>query len=176
MYSPARECIKSDRETDRIREDNFFMQVETGAVVTGKVTGITKYGAFVELEDKKTGMVHISEVAPVYVNQISDYLSVGQEVKVKVLDIAADGKIALSIKKVDDDRPKTRSPRNAGSSGDRSASWQNGRQASEPKNFDDMLSRYLSSSEERLSSIDRGERRSSRRSSGSRNRNVYYDD
>ena len=61
------------------------MQVEVGAIVEGKVTGLTNFGAFVSLPDGKTGMVHISEVAPTYVKEIRDYLTENQEVKVKVL-------------------------------------------------------------------------------------------
>ena len=59
----------------------FFMQVEVGAIVEGKVTGLTNFGAFVSLPDGKTGMVHISEVAPTYVKEIRDYLTENQEVK-----------------------------------------------------------------------------------------------
>ena len=70
------------------------MQVEVGAVLEGKVTGITKFGAFVELPDKKTGMVHISEVAPTFVKEIRDFVTEGQTVKVKLLAIK-DGKLML---------------------------------------------------------------------------------
>ena len=61
------------------------MQVEVGAIVEGKVTGLTNFGAFVSLPDGKTGMVHISEVAPTYVKEIRDYLTENQEVKVCLL-------------------------------------------------------------------------------------------
>ena len=63
------------------------MQIEEGAVVSGKVTGLTDFGAFVELEGGKTGMIHISEVAPNYVKDIREHLSVGQEVTSKVISI-----------------------------------------------------------------------------------------
>lgn len=75
------------------------MRLEVGSIVEAKVTGITNFGAFVELPDGKKGMVHISEVAPKYVEKISDHLSIGQQVKVKVLSVSDDGKISLSIKK-----------------------------------------------------------------------------
>src|SRR5690625_241955 len=78
------------------------MSIEVGSKVKGKVTGITNFGAFVKIEDKKTGLVHISEVADRYVKDINDYLSVGDEVKVKVINIEEDGKIGLSIKKAKD--------------------------------------------------------------------------
>jgi predicted RNA-binding protein with RPS1 domain len=75
------------------------MQPDTGKIYEGKVTGITNFGAFVELEPGTTGMVHISEVANSYVSEIRDFLTVGQSVKVKVLSVGTDGKISLSIKK-----------------------------------------------------------------------------
>lgn len=77
------------------------MQLEQGSIVEGKVTGILKFGAFVDLGNGKSGMVHISEVAGTYVNDINDFLKVGQQVKVKVISIGEDGKIALSIKKAE---------------------------------------------------------------------------
>ena len=75
------------------------MQPETGKIYEGKVTGITNFGAFVEIDKDVTGMVHISEVANTFVNEIKDHLTIGQEVKVKVLSVSDDGKISLSIKK-----------------------------------------------------------------------------
>ena len=75
------------------------MQLEIGDVLEGKVTGITKFGAFVELPEGKTGMVHISEVSSAYVEDISQYLKQDQVVKVKVINITDEGKISLSIKK-----------------------------------------------------------------------------
>lgn len=75
------------------------MQLEVGKIYEGKVTGITKFGAFVELDKNTTGMVHISEVANTFVNEIKDHLQEGQTVKVKLLSLGDDGKISLSIKK-----------------------------------------------------------------------------
>lgn len=75
------------------------MQLAIGDVLEGKVTGITKFGAFVELEPGKTGMVHISEVSTDYVEDISQYLKKDQTVKVKVINITEEGKISLSIKR-----------------------------------------------------------------------------
>lgn len=75
------------------------MQLEVGMVLEGKVTGITKFGAFIELPGGKTGMVHISEVAPTFVKEIRDFVTENQTVKVKVLSISEDGKVSLSMKK-----------------------------------------------------------------------------
>lgn len=74
------------------------MQFEVGSIVEGVVTGITKFGAFVELAPGQTGLVHISEVASSYVNDVADYLKVGQTVSVKVLARTDQGKMNLSIK------------------------------------------------------------------------------
>lgn len=60
---------------------------EIGAVVTGKVTGIQPYGAFVALDDSTQGLVHISEITHGFVKDINEHLKVGDEVKVKVLSI-----------------------------------------------------------------------------------------
>ena len=75
------------------------MAVEVGAVVDGKVSGLAGFGAFVDLPDGKTGLVHISEVAPGYVEDIKDHLREGQEVKVRVLSVDKGGRVNLSIKK-----------------------------------------------------------------------------
>ena len=75
------------------------MELDVGSILEGKVTGITKFGAFVALGDNKSGLVHISEIANVYVNDIHEHLEVGQTVKVKVLNIDENGRINLSIKK-----------------------------------------------------------------------------
>ena len=86
------------------------MQVEVGAVVEGTVTGITKFGAFVSLPDGRSGLVHISEIANTYVNDVNEFLKLGDKVKVRVLAVTPDGKINLSIKKAEPapERPNNR--------------------------------------------------------------------
>ena len=76
------------------------MSVETGAVLKGKVTGIQAFGAFVALEGENTqGLIHISEVSNTYVKDINDFLQVGQEVEVKVINVdPANNKMSLSIR------------------------------------------------------------------------------
>ena len=88
------------------------MQLQVGMVTEGKVTGITKFGAFVALPEGKSGLVHISEIANTFVNDVHDYVQDGQPVKVKVIGISPDGKINLSIKKAEEQpRPERRPPR-----------------------------------------------------------------
>ena len=74
------------------------MVLEPGKIVTGKVTGISPFGAFVSLGEGKTGLVHISEVALTYVKNVSDFLKENDEVKVKIISIDEGGKVSLSIK------------------------------------------------------------------------------
>ena len=130
-------------------------------IVEGKVTGITKFGAFVDLEGGKTGMVHISEVAPTYVNDIKDYLTEGQTVKVKILTIGEDGKISLSIKKAlpPQRKPSNNQHRNSPqkqSSRPGSYEWQSSRK-NEPSSFEDMLSKFKQTSDEKMSDLKRME-------------------
>ena len=75
------------------------MSIEVGAKLPGKVSGITNFGAFIDLGEGKTGLVHISEVSNGFVKDIHDVLTVGDEVTVKVTSVGDDGKIGLSIRK-----------------------------------------------------------------------------
>jgi len=130
-----------------LRRSIFFMSIEVGSKVQGKVTGITNFGAFVELPDKSTGLVHISEVADNYVKDINEHLKVGDQVEVKVINVEKDGKIGLSIKKAKETQrpPRTNNPRNNTSRND-----------IRPKeNFEQKMNRFLKDSEERLSSLKR---------------------
>ena len=72
------------------------MDVEVGAIVEGKVSGITNFGVFVDIGET-TGMVHISEVARNYVKDLKEFVKMGQEVKVKVISVSPEGKISLSM-------------------------------------------------------------------------------
>ena len=76
------------------------MAIEVGSVVEGVVTGITNFGAFVELPEGKVGLIHISEVADVYVRDVRDFLKEQDRIKVKVLSIDERGKIGLSVKRL----------------------------------------------------------------------------
>lgn len=130
------------------------MQVEVGAILEGKVTGITKFGAFVELPDKKTGMVHISEVAPTFVKEIRDFVTEGQTVKVKVLSISEEGKISLSMKKALPPAPRqTASRRPAFSGRPEDVEWSSS--SSRSGSFEDMMSRFKAASDEKISDLKR---------------------
>ncbi|WP_062109458.1 S1 domain-containing post-transcriptional regulator GSP13 [Bacillus niameyensis] len=90
---------------------------ESGSVLTGKVTGIQPYGAFVALDEQTQGLVHISEIKHGFVKDINDVLSVGDEVKVKVIQVDEEkGKISLSIKATEEEpvRQQPKKPRRQG--------------------------------------------------------------
>jgi len=70
-----------------------------GDIIKGKITGIKPYGAFVKLEDNSDGLVHISEFSDGFVRNIEDFVSIGDEVSLAVLDINQDGRVSLSFKK-----------------------------------------------------------------------------
>ena len=128
------------------------MSIEVGSKVQGKVTGITNFGAFVELPDGKTGLVHISEVADNYVKDINEHLKVGDEVEVKVMNVEADGKIGLSIRKAkpQPERPE-RAPRPR-----RDNNRTNDRNDRQPKEtFEQKMARFLKDSDERLTTLKR---------------------
>ena len=74
------------------------MDFEVGAILTGKITGITKFGAFVMIAPGKSGLVHISEIASTYVSDVQDHLTEGQDVTVKVIGVDKNGRMNLSIK------------------------------------------------------------------------------
>lgn len=156
------------------------MEIEVGAILEGKVSGITKFGAFVDLPGGKTGMVHISEVAHKFVSEIGEFVKTGQTVKVKVLP-SDNGKIALSIKQA---TPKSETPpKKSNSQGQRRSQkpappvtrpgdfeWQS---AQKPisNSFEDMMSKFKQTSEDKISDLKRatGESRGySRRGNSSR--------
>jgi Predicted RNA binding protein (contains ribosomal protein S1 domain) len=80
--------------------------IAVGSILEGTITGITNFGAFVQLPENKVGLVHISEVANEYVKDIKDFIKEKDTVKVKVLTIDANGKISLSIRQLQAPPPR----------------------------------------------------------------------
>ena len=136
------------------------MQLEVGSVVEGKITGITNFGAFVQLEDNKTGLIHISEVAMTYVKDINDHLKINDTVKVKILSIDNSGKISLSIKKaLEDEQKRNPSKRRAPAQLDFSRNNEN-------MSFEDKMKQFMQDSDEKMAAIRRN--MDSKRSGGYR--------
>ena len=121
------------------------MSTEADSIVEGKVTGITKFGAFVSLPDGKSGLIHISEVANTYVNDINEHLSVGQSVKVFVMSVSPDGKIALSAKRALPP-PAAKQERNPA----RSSAASEKRASSDGGDFEDRLKKFMQESDSRI--------------------------
>ncbi len=130
------------------------MQLEVGKIVEGKVTGITKFGAFVELSQGVTGMVHISEVASTFVKEISDFVKEGDTVKVKILNIGDDGKISLSMKQAQP-APPSKKPVNPSSQRPPQYRKDFSQKKEEPTSFEDMMSKFKQSSDEKMSDLKR---------------------
>ncbi len=131
------------------------MQLEVGTILEGKVTGFTSFGAFIDLGEGKKGLVHISEVASDYVKEIGDHLTVGQDVKVKVISIGDDGKISLSIKRVNEEK-KPQQPRQHRTSRPANV-WQGASKSTDTQNasFEDMMARFKQVSDEKMSDLKR---------------------
>ncbi|MGM9907291.1 S1 domain-containing RNA-binding protein [Limosilactobacillus sp.] len=155
------------------------MAIEVGAKVSGKVSGITNFGAFVDLDDNQTGLVHISQISDKYIKDIHDVLSVGDTVTVKVTRIGDDGKIALSMKAAAPHEHQEEHEhghfdhrqhgegrhfhheRNNDFRGHRDNNYRGGfngnrhHSSRQHEDFDDMLAGYLKESESRLSTLKR---------------------
>lgn len=114
------------------------MPIAVGKVVEGTVSGITNFGAFIQLSEGKSGLVHISEISDDYVEKVSDYLKKDEKVKVKVLSITDDGKISLSIRKA---KPKTNNPVEI--------NWDKQEDTQRGMSFEDKLSKFLKDSNEK---------------------------
>ena len=167
------------------------MEFGVGSILDGKVTGITKFGAFVALPEGKSGLVHISEIAYTYVSEVSEHLKEGQEVKVKVISIDQANRINLSIKQVSP--PPQRAPRPAGGNqqrpnnngGFRSAQNNGGSRPAqnngggrpvgyvrpapkEPTDFEDRLKQFMQSSDSKLSELRYIEKKGGNRRGGGR--------
>lgn len=130
------------------------MSIEIGELIEGKVSGIKPFGAFVDLPENKSGMIHISEVAQGYVKNINDYLSIGDIVTVKVIKLTDDGKINLSLRheQVPQESKgvepsKTEEPRTSRSEPEK--------KQQSVDDFDRMMSQFLKDSEDRLTSLKR---------------------
>jgi len=124
------------------------MGLDVGMVVTGKVTGIKKFGAFVTLEDKRSGLVHISEIASTYVDDVSAHLQEGQEVQVKIIGIDQTGRINLSIKKALEPEPVAARPRPPRQQPTPPP------QERGPATFEDRLKQFMQESNSRMSGLE----------------------
>lgn len=141
------------------------MELEVGKIVEGKVSGITNFGAFIDLEGGKSGLVHISEVSRDYVKDIHDHLKIGDTVKVKIMTIDERGKIGLSIKKAQEEE---RSKKYVFSGVPAEFSF--GSEESGDLSFEDKLAKFKQDSNDRMQDVKKAtenRRTGYRKSSGS---------
>ena len=149
------------------------MEFGVGTIVEGKVTGITKFGAFVSLPGGRSGLVHISEIAYSYVSEVSEHLKEGQDVKVKVINIDDAGRINLSIKKAMDPPPRPEgqgrpSAQNRPAPANRAPRGYVPPKTPVPDDFEGRLKLFMQQSDSKLSDLRQAEKRSNRRSGGGR--------
>ncbi|MDR2420946.1 MAG: S1 RNA-binding domain-containing protein [Oscillospiraceae bacterium] len=132
------------------------MELEIGSVVTGKVTGITKFGAFVSVSPDRTGLVHISEISATFVNEVSDYLTIGQDVTVKIINMDA-GKLYLSIKAASADAavppPRDSKPARGGTDTRRESADAKGAAPDTGSSFEDRLQKFMRESDNKISGM-----------------------
>ncbi|KFN89248.1 S1 domain-containing RNA-binding protein [Tetragenococcus muriaticus] len=131
------------------------MSIEVGEKLTGKVSGITNFGAFIDLGNKKTGLVHISEISNSFVKDIHDVLTVGDEVTVLVTSVGEDGKIGLSIRKLED-KPKEekKEQENAAKRPTEKKNQAPGQNSgNKQEDFDALMNSFLKESDDRLFSL-----------------------
>ena len=132
------------------------MELTVGTILEGKIKSITNFGAFVSLPENKTGMVHISEVANAYVSDIRQHLTEGQDVKVVVIG-AENGKINLSIKRLEAKPQRENAPRAAANrpaqSQYRSAPTPPPAPKTADQLFEEKLKAFMTESDSKLSSI-----------------------
>ena len=134
------------------------MAIEIGVITEGKVTGIAKFGAFVALEEGKSGLVHISEVSTGFITDINEILKVGDEVKVKVVSIDEKGRINLSIRqampKPEQPPRPPRAPRPQQNSYRTESSLDFAPvEPKGPTSFEDMLQKFKQDSDSKLSDL-----------------------
>lgn len=142
-----------------------MQQLTVGDLVEGKITAVKDYGVFVDLGDGKSGMVHISEIAQSYVSNINDFVKVGDQVKLKVLTVADDGKISLSIKRAQEPKSgeaknehrekRTYAPKVPAQAPAPDSSYVWTAKKSESASFEDMMSKFKATSDEKFSDLKR---------------------
>lgn len=136
------------------------MQLEVGEIINGKVKGITRFGAFIELDKNKMGLVHISEISNKFVKEVKDHLKEGQDVRAKIIKISNDGKIELSIKQL--------MPKEDGFAQKREEL----RKKVSADKFEDMINKFKRLSDEKL--LDFKKKAESRRSRGCHKNDNNY--
>ncbi|MBG9988217.1 RNA-binding protein S1 [Aerococcaceae bacterium DSM 111176] len=144
------------------------MSIEVGQKIEGTVSSVKNFGAFVNLENNQSGMIHISEVSDGFIKDINDFLTAGDTVTVKVIKITDDGKINLSLRQASENaapkeernqKPVQEKPayqkKPAFKQQAKPAFKPAAQESNDTDDFDKMMSRFLKDSEDNLSSLRR---------------------
>ena len=139
------------------------MQLTVGEIIEGKITAVKEYGVFVDLGEGKSGMVHISEIAKTYVNDINEFVKVGDTVKMMVTNVSEEGKISLSIKRAEKkeesakperERKPKRTPKERPAS-TIDSSFVYSPQKETASSFEEMMNKFKQTSDEKFSDLKR---------------------
>ena len=124
------------------------MSNEVGQILDGKITSITKFGAFVSLPGSQSGLIHISEISDGFIKDINEHLTVGQKVSVRICSIDENGRISLSMKQVSKQTQNEKTEHKK-----RIIPDEIRENKTEPQGFEDMMSRFLKTSNEKISDL-----------------------
>ena len=132
------------------------MQIQKGETVEGKITGITKYGAFVNIDGENSGMIHISEISAEFIKDINEILKINQPVKAVVIGVNENGKLALSIKQLNQTNQKETGfakPEKTIKTEKNEKPEKNTKTNTGSISFEDMMNKFKRESDEKISDL-----------------------
>jgi len=136
------------------------MQIKTGETVEGKVTGITKYGAFVSINGEVSGMIHISEISGSFIKDINEILKLNQTIKAVVIGTNENGKLALSIKQLSENAGETIADKTETVKPSLKHGFEKpeefvriNKNSGNPSDFEDMISKFKRESDEKMTDL-----------------------
>lgn len=146
--------------------------VSVGNVIEGKVISVMPFGAFVDLGNKQSGLVHISEISSSYVKDINDHVKKGDVIKVKVIKIDDSGRISLSAKQAEEHKKQKNVKEQVRDSKPvRPINIDWGVKESDNLSFEDKLSKFKQDSDEKIQALRRNA--DSKRSGGYSRKNNH---
>ncbi len=126
--------------------------IAVDSIVEGRVTGIMKFGAFVDLGERNVGLIHISQISNTYVTDVAQHLKVGDTVKVRVIGVTKDGKYDLSIKQLEkrEEKKFDRPGQSAGGPAGGPRRYERREPRKFSNSFEEKMTNFLKQSEEKL--------------------------
>ena len=145
--------------------------VAVGSIVEGKVVSVMPFGAFVDIGNKQSGLVHISEVSSRYVKDINECVKKGDTVKVKIIKVDDSGKISLSMKQAEEKKERAPKVKQEKKGPVRPAEIDWSASSSDGLSFEDKLSKFKQDSDEKMQTLKRNN--DSKRSGGYSRKNNH---